>query len=137
MTDNEVRSGGASDLLTHAEQEIDILIAIANRYSAPIDIEKYTAYLAILSKFEKYILPDDPTDVFLDSLERLLYGEPLSPLTDDPGEWISTSPGLHRSKRSRNALSRDGGKTYYLLNDPWDPVKERPIYISRKADGHD
>jgi hypothetical protein len=56
-------------------------------------------------------------------LERLLRYQPLSDLTDDPGEWIdrhaeglTTSP-LWQSKRNPEAFSSDGGKTYYLLSE--------------------
>lgn len=56
-------------------------------------------------------------------LERLLRFQPLSDLTDDPGEWIdrhaeglTTSP-LWQSKRNSEAFSTDGGKTYTLLSE--------------------
>lgn len=56
-------------------------------------------------------------------LDKLLRYQPLSDLTDDPGEWIdrhaeglTTSP-LWQSKRNPEAFSTDGGKTYYLLSE--------------------
>lgn len=56
-------------------------------------------------------------------LERLLKYQPLSDLTDDPGEWIDrhaegmTLTPFWQSKRNPEAMSTDGGKTYYLLSE--------------------
>ncbi|WP_234329377.1 MULTISPECIES: hypothetical protein [unclassified Streptomyces] len=56
-------------------------------------------------------------------LERLLRFQPLTDLTDDPGEWIDryaegmTSTPLWQSRRNSEAFSTDGGKTYYLLSE--------------------
>lgn len=56
-------------------------------------------------------------------LERLLRFQPLSDLTDDPGEWIDrhaegmTPVPLWQSDRNPEAFSTDGGRTYYLLSE--------------------
>lgn len=56
-------------------------------------------------------------------LDKLLRYQPLSDLTDDPGEWIDrhaegmTPTPLWQSKRNSEAFSTDGGKTYYLLSE--------------------
>ncbi|MFI2620472.1 hypothetical protein [Streptomyces sp. NPDC018584] len=56
-------------------------------------------------------------------LDKLLRYQPLSDLTDDPNEWIDrhaeglTSVPLWQSKRNSEAMSTDGGKTYYLLSE--------------------
>lgn len=56
-------------------------------------------------------------------LERLLKYQPLSDLTDDPSEWIDRhAEGLFptpfwQSKRNPEAMSTDGGVTYYLLSE--------------------
>jgi hypothetical protein len=70
-------------------------------------------------------------------LERLLRFEPLSPITDDPNEWIdrsemSGSPWWQNLRHSR-AMSHDGGKTYWLVEDvvPADGVT--PTYVSEPA----
>lgn len=54
-------------------------------------------------------------------LERLLRFEPLSPLTDDPSEWtdqseMSSSP-LWQNIRDSRAMSHDGGKTYWMVDE--------------------
>lgn len=56
-------------------------------------------------------------------LDKLLRYQPLSDLTDDPTEWIDrhaegmTTRPLWQSKRNPEAMSTDGGKTYYLLSE--------------------
>lgn len=56
-------------------------------------------------------------------LDKLLRYQPLSDLTDDPGEWIDrhadgmTPIPLWQSRRNSEAFSTDGGKTYYLLSE--------------------
>ena len=54
----------------------------------------------------------------IDLASRLMRYEPLTPLTDDPAEWMHVSddaagrPDLWQSRRDSAAFSRDGGKTY-------------------------
>jgi hypothetical protein len=56
-------------------------------------------------------------------LDKLLRYQPLSELTDDPGEWIDrhaegmTPVPMWQSDRNPEAFSDDGGKTYYLLSE--------------------
>lgn len=54
--------------------------------------------------------------IVIDILRRVLAFEPLSPLTDDPAEWMEVADGLWQSRRQAQAFSQDGGKTY-RLND--------------------
>ena len=54
-------------------------------------------------------------------LERLLRFEPLTALTDDPGEWNEVEMGdrsCWQSTRCPSAFSTDGGKRYYQVGDP-------------------
>jgi len=54
-------------------------------------------------------------------LEKLLRFEPLTPLTSDPAEWIDRSDisgyPIWQSSRDGRAMSEDGGKTYWLVNE--------------------
>lgn len=56
-------------------------------------------------------------------LNDLLQHKNLTPLTNDPAEWIDqsslTADGNHlwQSNRNYEAFSLDGGKTYYLLSE--------------------
>lgn len=75
-------------------------------------------------------------------LERLLRFQPLSELTDDPGEWIdrhadgTTPVPLWQSARNPEAFSTDGGKTYTLLSEKEaaGDVATTPLHRSKVAD---
>lgn len=49
-------------------------------------------------------------------LNDLLRFKNLTPLTDDPKEWIQLAQDLWQSSRNTEAFSDDGGKTYYLVS---------------------
>jgi hypothetical protein len=75
-------------------------------------------------------------------LDKLLRYQPLSELTDDPGEWIDrhadgTTPlPLWQSKRNSEAFSTDGGKTYYLLSEQEaaGDIATTPLHRSKVKD---
>lgn len=65
----------------------------------------------------------------VEQLQALLLFRNLTPLTDDPGEWIDRSPEsgypLWQSRRNLEAFSSDGGRTYTVVSG--DP---RQVYRS-------
>jgi hypothetical protein len=69
-------------------------------------------------------------------LEKLLRYEPLSPLTDDPAEWIDRAREMGgepfwQSARDPRAMSRDGGKTYTLVDEePQTSDSGQPVHHS-------
>jgi hypothetical protein len=74
------------------------------------------------------------------ALEKLLRFRPLSPLTDDPAEWIDQSEisgtPLWQGVRDPRAMSKDGGKTYALVDE--EPVTNdsgRPVHASQPKAG--
>jgi hypothetical protein len=75
-------------------------------------------------------------------LDKLLRYQPLSELTDDPGEWIDrhaeglTSQPLWQSSRRSEAFSTDGGKTYYLLSEQEAAGDLATTPLHRTPDGH-
>ena len=50
-------------------------------------------------------------------LEQVLRFKNLTPLTTDPAEWVEVGPEMWQNKRSSDAFSDDGGKTYKRLGD--------------------
>lgn len=62
--------------------------------------------------------------VVTDVVNKLMSYEPLTALTNDPSEWnhiaeeMAGEPSLYQSQRDPRAFSHDGGKTYYLVDDP-------------------
>lgn len=73
------------------------------------------------------------SDIVLSIFVKLAHWSPLSPLTNDPEEWMSVGHpedpqgSLWQSKRDPSCFSKDGGITYYSLED--DP---RVLRVSEK-----
>jgi hypothetical protein len=75
-------------------------------------------------------------------LDKLLRYQPLSELTDDPGEWIdrhadgTTPTPLWQSKRNPETFSNDGGKTYTLLSEQEasGDLATTPLHRSKASD---
>lgn len=63
-------------------------------------------------------------------LEKLLRFKPLTPLTNDPDEWMDVGETMGRetwqSRRNPEAFSNDGGVTYYLLDDHEKKITAEP-----------
>lgn len=83
------------------------------------------AVLALVSVFEAQGHSGYSGSMTIDLLSRLLRFENLMPLTSDPDEWIyheaevyGVEDGLWQNARRPSAFSHDGGKTYYLVDDP-------------------
>ena len=57
---------------------------------------------------------------FIPILDKLLRFQNLTPLTDDPSQWmeISDEITIWQSRRNPEAFSEDGGKTYTLMSRP-------------------
>lgn len=60
----------------------------------------------------------------IDKINTLLKFKNLTPLTNDPDEWMYISEetwgfprGVWQSRRDPEAFSHDGGNTYYLLSN--------------------
>ncbi|MDX3324770.1 hypothetical protein PV405_08825 [Streptomyces sp. ME02-6979-3A] len=69
-------------------------------------------------------------------LEKLLRYQPLSPITDDPAEWEDRSEmsgyPIWQNIRDSRALSRDGGKTYTLVDEEsQDSDSGQPVHTSQ------
>lgn len=60
-------------------------------------------------------------------LEKLLRFEPLTPLTSEPDEWMricderTNGEELWQSRRDPRAFSKDGGKTWEIMEASWGP----------------
>ncbi len=70
----------------------------------------------------------------------LLQQKNLSPLTDNPYEWIHHGEdvwgepgGVWQNRRNSEAFSKDAGKTYTLLSERKKDKEEGPLHYSAKA----
>lgn len=99
-------------LREHAQRELELV------GEEPQVIEWY---LAIVDKFEEFGHSGYSAEHTTRVLEQLLRYRNLTPLTDNPDEWVDITEfnegiELWRSKRNPDALSIDQGKTYKLLS---------------------
>lgn len=100
-------------LVDHARRELELCGQTAE------DPEYAESIVRAVEAFASYGHSGGSAACARDQLHALLAYENLSPLTDDPAEWIdqsemSGSP-LWQNRRNSTAFSEDGGATYYLL----------------------
>lgn len=114
---------GESNLAAHARHELE---RCGQAAEDPVYAESIVAAVAA---FASYHHSGGSAAVAQEQLRRLLAFEPLSPLTDDPAEWIDRSVESGRpfwqSARDSKAFSEDGGKTYWTLEDHTVRASER------------
>jgi len=55
--------------------------------------------------------------VTLDIFNRLANFKPLGDITNDPNEWMEVGMDVWQNKRRSTSFSRDGGKTWYDIED--------------------
>jgi hypothetical protein len=53
--------------------------------------------------------------------------EPITPLTNDPKEWMEVGEKMWQSKRNPSCFSTDEGKTYYDINDKKKKIKNTKV----------
>ncbi len=121
-----------SNLVDHAKRELDIL---ANKGGHDEKLNRII--IECVEKFAEYGHSGGSASWAIPVLNDLLQFKNLSPLTDNPDEWMQVGTGglLYRgynvwqNRRNSEAFSHDGGKTYYLLSNgssdqnPWPKYK--------------
>lgn len=127
------RPGAESNLVTHARRELRIIGE---------DPETIAGLCKVIRAFADMGHSGSSAHFASLYLDKLLRYQPLSELTDDPGEWIdrhaqgmTTSP-LWQSERNPEAMSHDGGTTYYLLSEleAAGEMATTPIHRSKPTD---
>lgn len=63
-------------------------------------------------------------------INKLLNFENLTPLTNNPDEWVEVVDELWQNKRNSAAFSKDGGKTYTLTTDA---VEAKTTYTAQTS----
>jgi hypothetical protein len=108
-------------LVEHARLELDLL---GDLEYGP---ELTDCIMEVIETFAKYGHSGGSAGVTITLLNELLRYKNLTPLTDNPGEWIhhpeemwGKPGGIWQSCRNPEAFSTDGGKTYYLLSENED-----------------
>lgn len=121
-----------SNLVTHARRE---LVLIGE------DPETIDGLLKVIQAFADMGHSGGSASIAIPMINALLQFKNLSPLTDDPGEWVHHTAeqwgepgGVWQNKRNGEAFSNDGGYNYYLLSEIKDgaPMKIHPSARSGK-----
>lgn len=78
-------------------------------------------FIRVIDEFASFGHSGGSASICIPILNKLLRFENLTPLTDDPKEWIDVAEysGFKWWQNARNgeAFSKDGGKTYTLLSE--------------------
>lgn len=97
-------------------------------------------YCRVIAEFASAGHSGGSAMVTIPVLHELLQFKALSPLTDDPDEWvdrteISGGVPIWQNVRDSTAFSEDGGKTYWLLSerDAAGSMEATPLHTSEPA----
>lgn len=105
----------SSNLVNHAKRELELI------GEEPEFIE---GYLKVIQAFADMGHSGGSASVAIPTIMELLSFKNLSPLTDNPDEWLhheediwGEEGGVWQSRRNPEAFSNNGGKSYYLLSE--------------------
>ncbi|WP_053065409.1 hypothetical protein [Micromonospora sp. RV43] len=102
-------------LVEHARRELELSGQFAE------DPAYAQSIVAAVSAFASYGHSGGSAACAREQINTLLGFGTLSPLTDDPEDWVDVAEQsghtLWQCRRNPEAFSEDGGKTYYLLSD--------------------
>lgn len=109
-----------SNLYLHAKREME-LAGMFDK-DADYDGELAPTILEVVDKFSEFGHSGMSALISIQVLEKLLRFENLTPLTDNPDEWMDRSEEsggnkMWQNKRNSACFSEDGGKTYYNINE--------------------
>lgn len=114
MSEPSLEEEATGLLVLHAKHELDLVEK---------DEDFKACIVNAVREFAKYGHSGGSAGVGIHFLNELLQFRNLSPLTDDPDEWMLVDEDVAgvnncwQSRRNPEAFSRDGGKTHYLLSE--------------------
>lgn len=113
-------------LVEHAKRELELL--------GETDEEFKQAIIKAVGAFASYGHSGESALVGVHMLAALLSFKNLSPLTNDPKEWMKVGEeGVWQSCRNAEAFSNNGGKTYYLLSEGANFKNPKPYHRTKKV----
>lgn len=95
-------------LSAHAKRELELIGE---------EPDVIVGYLKVIDAFVGMSHSGGSAMVAIPVINDLLQFKNLSPLTDNPDEWMDVDNGMWQNRRNAEAFSTDGGKTYYLLSE--------------------
>jgi hypothetical protein len=112
-------------LVEHAKRELALI---------DNDQEFTDAIIRAVEGFASYGHSGGSASVAIPMLNALLQHKNLTPLTNDPAEWMNVGNRTWQCVRNPHAFSSDGGLTYYLLTDRDRFEDDLPVYVSKKKE---
>lgn len=106
------------NLVTYAQRELEL---------ANCEEPERTAIVEMVQIFEDVSDSGGQAAAVISIIEKLLRFQPLTPLTSDPSDWMQVAgptddypnaEEVWQSRRRPSTFSRDGGKTWYDIDDP-------------------
>lgn len=115
-----------SNLVEHARKEL----ALLGEEEATIN-----GYLNVIQAFADMGHSGGSASIAIPTINDLLMYRNLTPLTNDPDEWMLVSQegsnGIWQSRRNPEAFSNNGGRTYHLLSERPKGTGEAPEHASK------
>lgn len=99
-----------SNLTDHARRELEIAGFESEVYGTLLG----DAVMELIDVFDKQEHSGHSAYVVLTAFAEVAAFRTLSPLTNNPDEWMEVADGKWQSRRNPGAFSEDGGKTYTL-----------------------
>ena len=112
-----------SNLVNHARRELTRIYGPEVDWDPDdIDTKMCNHILHMVEEFADEGHSGSSASYALWVLERLLQFKPLTPITNDPDEWMEVFDDdrgrpVYQNRRDGEAFSHDGGRTYYLLSE--------------------
>ncbi len=106
----------------HARRELELL------GEAPETIDWYCR---VIDAFNEFGHSGGSAAATTPVLHDLLQFKNLTPLTDDPADWMPVEMGREptwQSRRRSAAFSNDGGKHYYLVDEMSGSLETTPMH---------
>jgi len=117
-----------SNLVNHARRELELV------GEDEVTIE---GYLGVIQAFADMGHSGGSAMVAIPVITELLSFKNLTPLTDDPEEWMHIAEemwgekeGVYQNRRNSEAFSYDKGRTYYLLSEGGNDGSREPLHVS-------
>jgi hypothetical protein len=121
-----------SKLVEHAQRELELLGEFKS------DPAYAQSIVCAVAAFAAYGHSGGSASAGVAVLKRLLEFRNLSPLTDDPKEWMEVDDSLMwQNRRNGEAFSGDGGKTYWLLSEGAHSGSRSPLHNSAHREEED
>jgi hypothetical protein len=105
-----------SNLVRHAREELQRagLFDTNGDYGGMLGTE----ILKLVQVFSEQGHSGFSAQMTIDILDKLLRFQPLTPITNNPVEWMEVSDNLWQNRRQGSLFSHDAGKTWYDTDKP-------------------